>query len=416
EKLISELARLKSTTVEDRVLPEYKSIQAGQPSYAVDSFFRKYIKTFLAPIYYTRAVEIEEQTGLPFLQQWTFTAEGIAKEHSITFDSKAADFYSRNEHDSLLSGMSTKVSEAYRSAFLRVLQYYYSLQCIPVNYYLRYAYATLPVDFSFWRISPTRSPLWWPRMSEVNGQVLDKSKFLQVGVKVPIYTLTEPEGNTILLAAEGAIKPAAGWEQEDPIYSFSLVGFGYEVLGSKVPTAKKVAEFVLNNPTTLLLSSEAKQPFNFLDSQESYEPINYKCSQLDDLIIHPLLSRTASLSIKIWQYFRAYNSAWIANKNLAEGLLLKSDTNRWVYEFGGERYLYFYDWLEGLKERYPADKFIPHGQYAQANKDWLESWLQSKHLRLGYVLKTTYKYKPDTLSKASSIDDYKLLKISSIIW
>ena len=122
EKLIDELALL--TNAQEINSPAYKSIDPCPADYSTNNFFSKYIKTFLAPIYMQRAMNIESRSGKPFVKQWAFTADNIIKDAGIILNANQVYYYGRSEHDEFLLGFSSKISEVYRSAFLRVLRHF----------------------------------------------------------------------------------------------------------------------------------------------------------------------------------------------------------------------------------------------------------------------------------------------------
>ena len=412
-KLIDELAILTGQERGRVSLPTARNITQCPISYEVDKFFEKYVRTFLAPIYYTRAEEIEENSVEPFLKQWSFTAAEIARENNVASNPRVADFHGRKD-DPTLTGMSSKLSEVYRSAFLRVLEFFYEKSHLQKDFYLEYAYATLPIDLSFWKIHPNRAPEWWPRL--VYSGKSSENDLYQIGLREPIESLLKRDDKNILLAAEGAVEPEKGWGNESLMHSFSLIGFGYKVVGSLMPKAEDVAEFILHSPLVITIPSMVSRSFNFIENHEHHLPINTKPIRMKDLIIYPIVARARDLSIALWQFFKDFGGgSWVLNPYLKEGLSLKIVSNGWLYEDGGREVAVFRDWLEGLRERNESDLPIPHGQYAEADSSFIENYFIAKTLRLGYVLKTTYRYKKHSYSKVETIKDYKLLNVSGII-
>ena len=111
----------------------------------------------LETVYVIRAQKIEEKTRKQVIKIWAYNAEMLAKKENIELNSDLY-FYGRHKNDKLLIGFSTKVSEIYRSAFLRVLHGFHSEGLISRVFYLKYSFATLPIDLSFWNILPNRVP------------------------------------------------------------------------------------------------------------------------------------------------------------------------------------------------------------------------------------------------------------------
>jgi hypothetical protein len=369
ENLILEIAS--ETKEELNEFPNYILARQLPDSYEPSEFFIKYIKTILAPIYVDRAQEVEKSTRKPFVRLWAYNAEVIAKENNIELKSNHY-FYGHLEHDKFLTGFSTKVSEVYRSAFLRVLHNFYAAKLIPSDFYLEYAFATLPIDLSFWKISLNRAPEWWPKLRNPkidNGE----KKISIIQLKNPIENIIQHnKDNKIILAAEGAIEPAGGW-MENPTHSFSLIGFGYKVLGA--------------------------------DSV-----------QLKGLIVYPLVTRNRDLTIGLWQYFRDKNPSFNITEKFREGLINIIKNNKWLYENkNDDEIVVFEDWIEGLQERYEFEMPVPHGHYVLIDENFLTEKLKDNGLRLGYVLKTIFRSKEYSYDEVQIINDFKLLNVSKII-
>lgn len=126
----------------------WKGINVVPVDYIPSDFFERYIKGFLPPIYADRVRRIERNGLVDFTKQWAYSSAEILGESAIEEQvGDVMDFLGNN--NSFLNGMSSYLSEIYRSAFLRVLQAFYMLEKIPDDIFLMYAYGTLPVDLSF---------------------------------------------------------------------------------------------------------------------------------------------------------------------------------------------------------------------------------------------------------------------------
>jgi hypothetical protein len=416
EKLIQELTRLTGPTKVR--LPSYKTVKSCPNTYVISDFFSKFVKTFLAPIYFQRASEIQSKTTIPFLKLWSYTADEIIKDNDISLDANQAYYYGRSRHGEFLLGFSSKISEAYRSSFLRVLQHSYKKGEISEDFYLDYAYATLPIDLSKWKIEPERSPDWWPKLTSLGKKKQDEQQeIVQVSLQEPIENLTKNlSSKNLLMAAEGAIEPSNGWKQSDPDCSFSLIGFGYKVVGPQLPEAKEVAEKILYRPSIITIPSKVNRPFNYLENSKDYLTTEDKLIRIKDLFVYPIVARENDLCITLWQFFRDYDQSFHINAPLCLGLDLTIESNKWSYRNKkGKDMVIYRDWLEGLKERYETEMPIPHGQYLITDKVFVNGWLKEGSLRMGYLLKVTYRYKKYNYDEAEKIEDYKLLNVSRII-
>lgn len=409
EKLLEEISSFTNEKIVK--FPNYSTTKELPNFYETSKFFNKYIKTILAPIYFYRAEKIEKSTNIPFIKLWDYNTNIVAKEEDIEFNSNH-DFYGYNENGKFLTGFSTKVSEIYRSTFLRILYSLYKNNLISMNSYFKYAFATLPIDLSYWDIIPNRIPLWWPKLISFNAD-FDVKKISTIQFKEPIENILQHrEGDKIIIAAEGAIEPKEGWA-DNPVHSFSLISFGYKVLGKGLPKAEEVAQEIIYMPQTIINTNSDNDPINFLKNSL----INNYCSpyQVKDLIIYPIITRNMDLTISLWQYFRDKNQSFNINEELHTGLKSVLSKHEWCYLNGNnEKIVVFKDWLEGLQERYEFEMPIPHGHYVLIDNKFLIEKLKKMNLRVGYILHTTYRYLKN-YDKIQKLENSEFVNVFSII-
>lgn len=410
EKILVELTEYTKQSIKN--IPKYLSIKYYPESYKPKDFFEKYIKTILAPIYHDRASEIEKKTGIPFMKLWSYNAEEIAKSESIELNPNHY-FYGHNKNDKFLTGFSTKVSEVYRSAFLRVL--HGIKESIPPDFYLEYSLATLPVDFSFWKINSNRMPKYWPKLAKAKTTDATKKDISLIQFEAPINTLLDHKENDFaILGASGAICPETGWS-ESPLHSFSLIGFGYKVVGRDLPTPEEISQEILWSPQTIIIPTNANKPLNFLENHSHYD-MHSEPIQIKDLIVFPFITRNRDLTISFWQYFKDKNQSFNIVDELRNDLEIKIEQNHWAYiDKENNEIFVFKDWLEGLQERYEFEIPIPHGQQILINDKFLNEILKENNLRLGYLLKTTFRDKSYSYDEIKSVDNFELFNVSNII-
>jgi len=411
EELLKEIAS--ETKEKINRFPQYAILKELKLSYEANNFFNEYIKMILAPIYFIRAQEIERKTRRSFIKIWAYNAEMLAKKENIELNSNHY-FYGHHKNDKFLIGFSTKVSEIYRSAFLRVLHNFYSEKLIPPDIYLEYSFATLPVDLSFWNILPNRVIEWWPKLiGSKDGD--KKEKISTIQLKEPIENIIKyNKNNKIVLATEGAIGLVKGWE-ENPKHSFSLIGFGYKLVGSDFPKPEEVAKEILHLPKDILEPTKADYPINFLKNSVFFDILS-KSIQIKDLIVLPLITRNINLIINLWQHFRGISQSFNIVNELRSSLSISIKYNRWAYEDqNNNEVVIFKDWLEGLQERYEFEMPIPYGHYVLIDDNFLNKKLKENKLRLGYILKTTFRDKKYSHEEVQKMENYKFLNVSKII-
>jgi hypothetical protein len=412
ERLIEELSRLTGVTKRSVPAP-YKQINEAPEIYVPSGFFRTYVQTFIAPIYLEHAKDIEAESRQEFIKQWAFTFDELITETDTKIDINQVHFYGRSAHDDLLTGFSSKISEAFRSSFLRVLQRFYNLGHVHEDFFLEYAYASLPVELSKWKIAPQRSPKWWPRLVAISGE--DES-ITSIRFESPLEDLIKMRPDSLLLAAEGAVEPAGGWAKSELLHSFLLVAFGYKVFGGRTPSADMVLKEIGHRPLLIRKPSATKRPFHLLEDESDFISLPERANRLNSYLISPLVGRQIDLCIALWQYFRDLHIPMDLHTSLSSNLRRVVHEKGWIWNDQASKPVATYtDWLEGLEERHDPNMPIPHGQYLTVDKVFLSQYLESQGLRLGYLLRTTYRSRKSRYDKLKTYEDAKLLNVGTVI-
>lgn len=411
ENLINEISRLLKKQVEFK--PNHKAALSPPHGYVPTEFFAKHLQGFLAPIYKDRALEISKEAGIDFFKQWAYSSHELVKECGIKEEiGDVVNFLGHNYPR--ITGLSSILSEIYRSAFLRVLQYFYDKHLIKTDFYLEYAFATLPIELSYWKIMPNRAPEWWPRLKFSTPKETYKKEIVQFSFQTnDIEKIIQKRGETVLLGLKGTIQPKDGWSEGVLDTSIRLIGFGYKVIGTDIPEAKNVAKEMFWRPRHVIIPSQASRPFNILESFQEQLPIVTKPIEVMDLILHPLVGNVKDLVIVLWQWFRDYNPFYILHYQFANDLSVKIEGNKLVYLQDGKPVAWSQDWSEGINEK--TDLEIPHGTFIEIDSSFLNEYLDSNGLRLGYLAKTTHKFRMHSFDKEQIIEDYKLIGVSRII-
>ena len=265
------------------------------------------------------------------------------------------------------------------------------------------------------RYRPDRAPQWWPKLSQLSVADEGKAALTTVSYARSIVDLTEDIDGRAIVAAEGAIEPANGWS-DDPMHSFTLIGFGYRVVGKDMPTAKDVADYLSYQPGIVVIPSETDRPFHFLEDKEHHRPAREDAVQIEDLVIYPIVAREKHLCIDLWQIFRGYNRPFNLNYPLLWESPCLIDRNSWrIADEKGECLASYSDWLEGMKERYLRDVPLPHGQFLMLSRQYVDEILERDGLRLGYVLKTAYRSQKYSYSGVDKYEEFQLINVGSIM-
>lgn len=416
ETLLRELARLVGG--KPPVFRRKRSIPLPPDGYRPSDFFRRHITWFLAPVYLNRAEQIEENARVDFVQLWSYAAQEMMAKLGLREEVGDTADFAGVRHSATLQGISSLLSEVYRSAFLRVIEYLHEQGLIPEDFYLDFAYSTVPVELSYWKVAPGRAPAWWPKIHSTRTPDSEKEHLLNIVYERSVLEAIEPRSGHVVLGMDGAIEFADGWSRNFPNVALGLVAFGYKVLGPDIPRAKEVAAKVLYSPSILLVPSKTDSPLNLLECHKQHVPGGNQPIELRDLIVYPLIARNRDLVIGLWQWFRGFSSPhglFGLNPELATGLDIRLGAREWWYMRGETKVACCADWLEGLREMYDNGSGIPHGHYIQADLSFVSSHLEAKGLRLGYVVKTTYRHRARSYSEPEEFVDYRLMRVGRVI-
>lgn len=410
--LLERLATVLNESKPECAAAEKKANEIVPATYSISSFFKRNIKGFLPPAYTDWAEMIDRDTRGEFTLHWSYCSEQIMGAMGLTERQEVLHFM-RDDHSAVMPGMSTMLSEVYRSAFLRVLRRFYDRNLIKRHVYLWRSFATLPVDLSFWKVNPNRAPAWWPKLKA--GPEKNASSGLQaVCFERGVEEVLDSLGDSKILAMEGSVEPRGGWSDGTLNTAVTLVPFAYRLVGPRMPKAQAVADLLLYSPR-IVVDPLAGNPFSFLEAASDHVTLSADTATLDDMLICPLVARVRCLVNPTWQWFRHFYVPFGVSHQLTGSPTIKIAGDSWKYVVDGRVLAIARDWLEGLRERHENGLEIPAGNYTEIDAAVLKSLLIGSGLRVGYVLKTTHKYRMYTYEEAKSVDQYALIRVSNII-
>lgn len=411
DKLVEEITFL--LTQEIHIKARRRQELIPPEKYNPHKFFTKHINGFLAPVYSDHSETITSDTGLDFFRYWAYNSQEIAKEVKVQEQvGDAMNFM--GYRPPIMAGMSTLLSEVYRSAFIRTLQYFYESNLLNIDFYHKYAFATLPIELSFWKLKSNRVPDWWPQLKHETPKESYQKEIVRFSFpNEDIENILFKKGTSTILGINGAIEPKNGWAEGVLDTSINVVGFAYKVTGPKIPDAEIVAKSVLYGPFIFTIPRMVSRPFNILECSSKFLPSNSRPIVIDNLEIYPLIARVMSFPINLWQWFRGYHPLMLLFKPASRETELRLKDERICYYSNEKLIAWSQDWTQGIREK--TDLEIPHGTYIEIDKEYLNEYLNSKGLRLGYIMKTSHKFRKYNTEQEQTIEDYKLIGVSKII-
>jgi len=294
-------------------------------------FFEKYVQSFVPPWYSLIALELTGATGKDFRHPWSWAFDQLMNETSTPYTLGVVPSYCADQRGDSLPGATSRVSEVYKSSFVRTIQWFAEQGWLDRRRATEYALSICPVDFSLWSIAAAAIPSWWPRSAEdaARTDLTSLSGYAECEHLINIR-----DNGDLLFGAEGAMIPHV--ERTMISSSFQLLPFAYKVQGPSLPDAKVVAAFLRQNfwqkdPTS-------PEPLSiFVSSFDGWIPHKSKLVRINDLVVVPLLSRIESININIWNSCRGAHRPFFPAPTLIAGGAPGCDSESWFYQVDGDR-------------------------------------------------------------------------------
>jgi hypothetical protein len=365
------------------VLPTTKSyppLISAPAAYIPDPFFQKHLRSFLPPIYSDHAHTIEARSKAPFMRDWAYTADALRRDIGIANDADPLDYMGRSGK-LVLMAMTTKLSEVYRSAYLRCIQGYHLSGIISESFFMQYALRTIPIDFSIWRTLPNRMPPWWPGRTSSIGAPVDSLTAISYESEAREVIKGNTNGKIIALYGATTLSSPAVTSR------IKLLAFGYRVVGREIPSPERVMDHLSNTRCELTPPSKLKLPVSHLESYADHVPEEMDEQRIGDVYIVPLTGHFCILSPVTWQWFRRrFGAPFGPNRLVFPNIKIVNEDRRWAFIEGDSIIAASYDWTAGVTDRIKQPANPPAGHYLSMENDYLENFLRENELRLGFVL------------------------------
>jgi hypothetical protein len=395
----------------DLGLDKYRELQvlAQCPStYAASLFFTRYNRAFLPPHFADTAEKISKKTRTNFTQLWAWEFERLMKSLGIPEEVGDVSSYTQGGRSKgNLPGASSRVSEVFKSAFVRCVAWFHLQKILSKEECLEYSMTVCPIDVSLWDIKTGAPPDWWPRSGVQSKEISTLPEWNQC------CQLSDLNVNRYkILAAEGAVIPAT----EQLRSHFSLIPFAYSIHGPVGDVCKKIHRslkqtFWMKYPVSEHLIAVFDGP-NVDDWVPLYDPSD----TFDGLEVYPLVAGMRFLHINVWQYWRGIHPPLFPTPHLfAQKGSVGHDAESWYYEKNGQRVFEGRDWRIGNIERTDEKEYQLTGQYALCDSEWVDEFLEKYGLRLAYVLHMSVLQRNREYEDPKESRSCALLNLSSIV-
>jgi hypothetical protein len=369
---------------------KYAQLRTPPTEFQPSRFFTENIRGFLPPYYFDQASEIANRSGFDFVKDWAFESDQLIDELGVKEELGSAAGYMNDHSEGPIYSFSTKLSEIYKSAFIRVAKHYFDRGRMPDWKYYNLSDKTVPIDLSFWAIAPRKTPSWWPQNIEASVMSDYERGISTFSVDGKLETLPNFDGK-IVIGLDGAVKPKEGWQKGISRTRVCLLSFLYEVKGPKLPSAEEIISKIEYLPDFIVPPSTSENTIAYLRNTNCVvlepEPI-----EISDIIVHPMLGRVHQEVINIWQWWRGYHSTFSPKSDLGKCVGVESAKDCWEY-FGKSKVSIgqSVEWIDGLLERASTSHEAPHGTYYLIDKKYLDSVVQKSRLRMAHVVQFSHR-------------------------
>jgi len=309
---------------------------------SVNPFFREYRTNLVPPIYQHYATVIEENEGIAFMTHWAHEWEIIVGQLAIGLTHKSLDYWMTKRHGGEHRALSdSKLSEVYRSAYLRALAWAIETGSLDEGSGCYLAAVACPVDLELWRLSPVTRPLWWPTGREVKSDL----DIAMDAIWQQAEVLWEDQQH-----ADSRLAQATGFVCEDKsVYDLEIFGMFQRCNGPEVPDLAELVEWyneagnhaVVSCPDRLRCRGELRG-----------SRIEELAGRFKDWEVLPAAQHATSAgNATRWQTWRGHRLLWMPLPYLSvEHALFGFESDAIVTRSRETELGRWYDWTDGLSD------------------------------------------------------------------
>jgi hypothetical protein len=407
DKLISELSLVLEQPCEIHI--DHMSISKLPEGYTTPEKFGQEVRQFLSRGYWWDAKEISKNTGFNFIENWAATSNEIIKKLHFSMNVQNIGSYHGYQHQPQLIGLSSNMSEIYRSAYLRVLEHCFKTGLLSDDNF-NFVYSTMPIDLSFWNVKTGRCPQWWPQLNlsdDITERNIDQ---INTQITSNLKRFLQEQSDLKVLAIDGAIKPFTGWTGKITS-TIKLIGFSYSNYNESNIDETEFAQYILNPPICFIVPS-VNRPFRFLELDDQRVENRSPFFLYSDVMGSHLIDRFYLFPICQWQWYRFIMGSPIGlSSELTMNASIKVKDGIWGYYQGDSCIAECCDWLEGLHERVREGEIVPYGKYIQIDAPHMLKYLEKSESQLRYAVEITHDIRKYSHEEPKLVKSYKIITI-----
>lgn len=350
------------------------------------------------------------QLGYSAFSEWITMTSYLVQRYGVHYHFGDYSGYRGRAYRHILMRMFPRLSDAYLTAHLRLMEIYKS--SIPDDFLIDYTLKAFPVDTSYWRTQPGARPSNWPKL-DIKLDSATKQALSSLDVEQLISNIRTCEGNTLLhlqgpITAPGDVLPKLSG------LSLTVTAFAYRRLGNGAIDAERLFQ-ALSAQRLVAAPTQLTHPFGFLDNSKVWLPGNEEEFFHSDVEVFPLVGRLETFVNGDWHWYREFNQPSCVTSRLIERPSVSILDGGWDYS-DDQKSASFRDWISNLSERVPASIGADYGQYLSMDSFQLDDWLKLQGLRLGYVYELKLVSRKDEYQeKPSEIYSWGTFQVSNLV-
>lgn len=344
--------------------------EAAPSEFAAPEFFDKYVKIYLPPIYDYYAENIP-QMGIPFRKQWAFEWQNLNNIAQAKLSDRPILYWQGSTSDrERCMVVDTRMSEVYRSAFLRALAKLVLDRSLPKDLALFLAAGTCPLDLDLWKITPTRKPEWWPVIESSSAEIDLSAAEIWKQVELLWEKRQKTADQKCLIKARGIVYDG------DTVYELAILGLFQRRHSPEQPDLEKIANWYLQDEKNQLILDHR----SILRFGGYYypQPINDFVESFDGwtVLAASNYSRVPA-AVPRWQMWRVERDLSLPNPCLLDepAKIICEKDHLAIRNTNGELGQW-HDWTDGLTERRIDVLPAQSGNYLKVERENIERFAE----------------------------------------
>lgn len=388
-------------------------------SFRPSFFFEKYATSFLPPIYYKHWVPfIEEQTKMPFKRQCALEWNHLVEETQTPLSRDPLDFWlRRREGNFQYLSVDMRMSEIYRSAFLRTLAWLYEKPSGDQKDMFFLAAQACPIDLELWQLPTQPKPQWWPHITEEVKEIdtILSDTWQQVNALWDHQRSIlngETDGEWILAEASGTV------HQSSLFYDLKVCGVFQKCHGPTMPQLNNLVDWYCDydpdERNQLSLSCDSSLHFSgwLRTSDGSGIAVVF-----DDWSVAPAAGIAhVNGTTPRWQFWRMYRHIWLPSPFLAQKRVSFGYHEDAISALVDEHaFAKWNDWTYALGEKLLDDVPPFTGQHLLINRNVIRDFAAETESTFCWICELTCYYRQDSYEEFKSFKDYRSFGASLVV-